>query len=132
VSGLSPKLPLNIDEINGYALNQNFKEVARQNLKMVILTSPGERIMIPEFGVGIRNYLFENVNTSTFNTIRQRIINQVASYLPYITIRNIEFTSERNDGISGVEPSSNSNYVNIQIRYSVPSMFISDTLILQI
>ncbi len=132
MSGLSPKLPLNIDEINGYALNQNFKEVARQNLKMVILTSPGERIMIPEFGVGIRNYLFENVNTSTFNTIRQRIINQVASYLPYITIRNIEFTSERNDGISGVEPSSNSNYVNIQIRYSVPSMFISDTLILQI
>ena len=132
MSGLTPKLPLNIDEINGYALNKNFKEVARQNLKMVILTSPGERIMIPEFGVGIRNYLFENVNTSTFNTIRQRIINQVASYLPYITIRNIEFTSERNDGISGVEPSSNSNYVNIQIRYSFPSMFISDTLILQI
>tara|TARA_R100001082_G_C4300382_1_gene132143 strand:- start:191 stop:589 length:399 start_codon:yes stop_codon:yes gene_type:complete len=132
VSGLSPKLPLNIDEINGYALNQNFKEVARQNLKMVILTSPGERIMIPEFGVGIRNYLFENVNNSTFNTIRQRIDNQVASYLPYITITNIEFSSERNDGTSGVEPSSNSNYVNIRIRYSVPSMFISDTLILQI
>ena len=132
MSGLSPKLPLNIDEINGYALNQNFKEVARQNLKMVILTSPGERIMIPEFGVGIRNYLFENVNNSTFNTIRQRIDNQVASYLPYITIRNIQFSSERNDGTSGVEPSSNSNYVNIRIRYSVPSMFISDTLILQI
>ncbi len=132
MSGLSPKLPLNIDEINGYALNQNFKEVARQNLKMVILTSPGERIMIPEFGVGIRNYLFENVNNSTFNTIRQRIDNQVASYLPYITITNIEFSSERNDGTSGVEPSSNSNYVNIRIRYSVPSMFISDTLILQI
>ena len=132
MSGLSPKLPLNIDEINGYALNQNFKEVARQNLKMVILTSPGERIMIPEFGVGIRNYLFENANSSTFNAIRQRIDNQVASYLPYITIRNIEFSSERNDGTSGVEPSSNSNYVNIRIRYSVPSMFISDTLILQI
>ena len=132
MSGLSPKLPLNIDEINGYALNQNFKEVARQNLKMVILTSPGERIMIPEFGVGIRNYLFENANSSTFNAIRQRIENQVASYLPYITIRNIEFSSERNDGTSGVEPSSNSNYVNIRIRYSVPSMFISDTLILQI
>ena len=132
MSGLSPKLPLNIDEINGYALNQNFKEVARQNLKMVILTSPGERIMIPEFGVGIRNYLFENANSSTFNAIRQRIENQVASYLPYITIRNIEFSSERNEGISGVEPSSNSNYVNIRIRYSVPSMFISDTLILQI
>ena len=88
--------------------------------------------MIPEFGVGIRNYLFENANSSTFNAIRQRIDNQVASYLPYITIRNIEFSSERNDGTSGVEPSSNSNYVNIRIRYSVPSMFISDTLILQI
>ena len=114
-------------------LDKDFKEVARQNLKMVILTNPGERIMIPNFGVGIRTYLFENATQATFNTIRKRINEQVTKYLPYISIDDIRFLSERNDFIqANIEPSSVSNYVQIQIRYKIPSVFISDELVLEI
>ena len=131
--GLSPKLPLHIDQIDGYALTKDFKQVAAQNLKMVILTNPGERIMIPNFGVGIRTYLFENATQATFNTIRKRINEQVTKYLPYISIDDIRFLSERNDFIqANIEPSSVSNYVQIQIRYKIPSVFISDELVLEI
>ena len=131
--GLSPKLPLHIDQIDGYGLTKTFKEVARQNLKMIILTNPGERIMIPNFGVGIRTYLFENATQATFNTIRKRINEQVTKYLPYISIDDIRFLSERNDFIqANIEPSSVSNYVQIQIRYKIPSVFISDELVLEI
>ena len=131
--GLSPKLPLHIDQIDGYALNKDFKEVARQNLKMVVLTNPGERIMIPDFGVGIKTYLFENATQATFNTIRQKINDQVRRYLPYISIDEIRFLSERNDFIkTSIDPSSTSNYVQIQIKYKIPSVFISDELILEI
>ncbi len=131
--GLSPKLPLHIDQIDGYALNKDFKEVARQNLKMVVLTNPGERIMIPDFGVGIKTYLFENATQATFNTIRQKINDQVRRYLPYISIDEIRFLSERNDFIkTSIDPSSSANYVQIQIKYKIPSVFISDELVLEI
>ena len=131
--GLSPKLPLHIDQIDGYALNKDFKEVARQNLKMVILTNPGERIMIPDFGVGIRTYLFANATQTTFNTIRKRINNQVTKYLPYISIEDIKFLSERNDFIqTNIEPTTSSNYLQIQIKFQIPSLFISDELTLEI
>ena len=131
--GLSPKLPLQIDQIDGYALTKNFKQVAQQNLKMLILPNPGERIMIPEFGVGIKTYLFENATQITFDTIEENIRQQVRVYLPYITIDNIRFLSERNDFVqAGIEPSSLSNYLHMQIRYRIPSIFISDTLSLQI
>jgi len=54
-SGLSPKLPLTVSEVFGpYNLNTNFEDLAKQNLKMLILTIPGERIMDPNFGVGLR------------------------------------------------------------------------------
>ena len=130
--GLSPKLPLHIDQIDGYGLNKDFKEVTRQNLKMVILTNPGERIMIPDFGVGIRTYLFANTTQTTFNTIRKRINNQVTKYLPYISIQEIKFLSERNDFIqANIEPSTSSNYLQIQIKYQIPSVFISDELLLE-
>ena len=70
MAGISIKLPLSLDPDDGYKLNKTLKEVARQNLKMLVLTAPGERIMIPEFGVGIRNYLFENMSSDVFSMIR--------------------------------------------------------------
>jgi phage baseplate assembly protein W len=133
VPGLSPKLPLSIDEVDGYATTKNFKEVARQNLKMIVLTAPGERVMIPGFGVGIRNYLFENATQSTFETIRRKIKEQVAIYAPYISINSVNFAQDRNDfGFIEIDPSNESNFVGVIIDFSIPKAFISDTLILEI
>ena len=76
MSGISPKLPLSRDFEDGYSLNKTLKDVARQNLKMLILTAPGERIMIPDFGVGLRNYLFENATEEGLYDLKNRIIEQ--------------------------------------------------------
>ena len=59
MSNYSPKLPLLINGSNGYENNQTVLADIQQNLKMVLLTSPGERIMDPNFGVGMKRYLFE-------------------------------------------------------------------------
>ena len=59
--GLSPFLPLTEDNTDGpYKLNKIIPEVARQNLMMVLLTNPGEKMMDPTFGVGISRFLFEH------------------------------------------------------------------------
>ena len=60
MQGYSPKLPLAYDSTQdgNYALNKTLIDTIRQNLKMLLLTNPGERIMMPNFGVGIRTYLF--------------------------------------------------------------------------
>ena len=128
MAGRSPKLPLGRDPQDGYALNKTIRQVARQNLKMLVLTSPGERIMLPEFGVGIRHYLFENATDEAFLTLRSRIIEQARIYLPYITINSVEFQREIPTGMSSVEPSSTSNYLNLVINYSIYSDVPPETL----
>jgi|TARA_R110002033_G_scaffold84869_1_gene135356 phage baseplate assembly protein W len=129
VSGISPKLPLYIDPVDGIALNKTLKQMARQNLKMIILTSPGERIMHPKFGVGLRRYLFMNNTQSTLSDMSRKIQEQVRIYLPNIKIRSIKFLSENGDEIrSSFESSSSSNYVKLVLNYEIPSAFISDTL----
>ena len=60
MAGISPKLPLTRDRQDGFALNKTVLDSIKQNVKMVVLTSPGERVMDPAFGVGVRRYLFEN------------------------------------------------------------------------
>jgi phage baseplate assembly protein W len=129
VSGISPKLPLYIDPVDGIALNKTLKQMTRQNLKMIILTSPGERIMHPKFGVGLRRYLFMNNTQSTLSDINRKIEEQVRTYLPNVRIRSIKFLSENGEEIrSSFEGSSSSNYVKLVLDYEIPSAFVSDTL----
>jgi phage baseplate assembly protein W len=129
VSGISPKLPLYTDPVDGIALNKTLKQMTRQNLKMIILTSPGERIMYPKFGVGLRRYLFMNNTSRTLSDIKRKIEEQVRIYLPTVNIRSIKFLSENGEEIrSSFESSSSSNYVKLVIDYEIPSAFVSDTL----
>ncbi len=89
-----PRLPLDIGtRYAHYDLIDEIAQLAKQNLKMIILTSPGERTWNPDFGVGAKRALFEHksrVQSYLNNNIRQ----QVAKYAPYITIRGISFNSD--------------------------------------
>jgi phage baseplate assembly protein W len=92
--GLSPASPLTLDDRDGFKLNKEYMELVQQNLKMVLLTSPGERIMDPHFGVGVRRFIFEQDHPSVFADLSARIHNQVAKYLPYIELRDVDFRSQ--------------------------------------
>ncbi len=97
-SGLSVALPLTLSPVFGpYALNTTFYELAAQNLKMLILTAPGEKIMNPSFGVGLKTYLFEMNEESTYSAIREKIGEQVKIYLPYIKITGLDFKIPENN-----------------------------------
>lgn len=87
--GYSPKIPLEYNESDGHwGLTKSPLEVVRQNLKMLLLTSPGERIMDSNFGVGIRNFIFEQFPEAE---ITGRIHEQVSRYMPFVEVTNIGF-----------------------------------------
>jgi phage baseplate assembly protein W len=99
--GIAPKLPLQRDELDGfYALTKGFVENTQQNLKHLVLTSPGEKIMDPEFGVGVRRILFENRDV-VLSELPARIEEQVETYMPYINI--VDIITEPGDGLTASE-----------------------------
>ena len=60
MSGLSVRLPLRQDEVDGlYQMNKTLVELVKQDFRMLMLTEPGERILLPEYGVGLLQWLFE-------------------------------------------------------------------------
>jgi hypothetical protein len=58
---------------------------------MLILTIPGERIMDPNFGVGLRRYLFELNGSNTYSAISSKI-NEQADLFPHNLSVSISFT----------------------------------------
>ena len=90
MASIAPKLPLTIDSVDGYTSIKRLKSLIKQNFKMIILTNPGERVMQPKFGVGIKKYLFEMADESVFSEADSLIREQVAIYLPYVKIKNVQ------------------------------------------
>jgi|TARA_R110002051_G_scaffold57768_1_gene106730 phage baseplate assembly protein W len=128
MSGLSPKLPLSKNTEDGYASNKTMREVAKQNLKMLVLTAPGERMMVPEFGVGIRNFLFESLSQTTFSKIESEIRLQADRYLPYINIKSVNFGSGNDPTQLSMNRQFDSNAISIQINYIFAITGGGDTL----
>jgi len=118
--GLSPKLPLQKDPADGYALNKEYVELVKQNLKMLLLTAPGERMMEPNFGVGLRNYLFENNAGTTYSEIESKIRNQVKFYMPFVEVQAIKFNS-----FDTVKSSGNGLHMDMDFRIIPFDLFAS-------
>jgi phage baseplate assembly protein W len=116
--GLAPLLPLTFSKEGPYNLITELKDLVKQNFKNLILTEPGERIMDNNFGVGLKQYLFENITVALQQDISQNIRQQKAKYMPYVNIDNIEFENDQNAP----------NYLGISIYYSIPSLSIEDVL----
>mgnify|MGYP003129140395 FL=1 len=121
MKGYSPKLPLSRDPVTGFGLTQSLREVVAQNLKMLVLTSPGERIMEPLFGVGLYNFLFELNTEFTREEIREKILQQVARYMPFVRISEIGFSMSE-----GIEIDQGT--LAVRIKYSIPSLGRSEVL----
>ncbi len=124
--GIAVKLPVSRDQRDGIRLVKNYRDLARQNLKMLMLTAPGERMMEPEFGVGVKNFLFEPLTEATQERLRSRILEQQQRYLPYIVIRNVEFASALNT------PNVDENFLAVKITYYNKALKTADSLALPI
>ena len=104
---ISPQLPVRNDDVDpAFGLNKTIKEAVAQNLKHLILTCPGEKMMDPTFGVGLRNYLFENFDD--IPELEDRIKNQIELYIPQIELDRVI-----------VEKNPNSHNLNVKIYYLV-------------
>ena len=111
-SGISAKLPLD----QKFGLNKTIRGTVAQNLKMILLTSPGERTAMPEFGVGMRRFLFEPLTRNTLSSIESKIREQVKRYLPAIKIEKIFIDSvlDNPDLIRFGD-----NYIQLSLNYTI-------------
>ena len=118
MSSYGVKLPLSRDDADGFEMIKTIKQMIRQNLKMIILTNPGERVMDPDFGVGMKRFLFESYTENVYSEIDSKIREQVSIYIPSVKIQDIKFYSIEED--SGI--------IKFRLIYSIPTIAINDLL----
>ena len=121
--GYSAKLPL-VSLEDGYGLNKTVEATVKQNLKMLLLTTPGERVMLPDFGAGLIKYLFELDNPLLRGNIEAVIRSQVDRWLPFIEILKITFNSTADN--SEIQE----NLLSIRLEYRISPLQKEDILLI--
>ena len=128
IISFSPKIPLT-SATTHYDMITNMAENIKQNFKNLLLTIPGERIMMPEFGCGLGKFLFQPTQQSDELEvgIQTTILEQTGLYLDYILINDISVRNPITADGNLVE-----NTLEVYISYEVPFLNMADELVVTV
>lgn len=115
----------------GFFYSQLGAKNIKSDLIQLILTNPGDRVMLSQFGTPLRKFFYEQNTEATRNAISNAITDAIATWEPRITVQSITVTdlAETNEGISYTNP----NGVLVRINYINPEQInIVENLVLAI
>jgi phage baseplate assembly protein W len=83
--------PFRDDEVKNYFLqmNKNSYDAIKSDLIHLLLTTPGDRLYLPDFGTNLRQYLFEPNDNKVRDDIKTEIQTAVSKYIPNLTITTL-------------------------------------------
>jgi len=101
-------------EINDFKVDYDIDAV-KNSLYNLFTTTPGEKILNPEYGLDVKQYLFLPATVDIAKYIRDEIYSQVAKFEPRVKIVNVNITI-----LEDV------NEFDINIYYNIPTLNISN------
>lgn len=73
---------------------QEDEKLIKNDLLQLLLTSPGERVMRPDFGTPLRGYIFESVTPTSLIVLKEEILQAINKYEPRVDIIAMNFVDE--------------------------------------
>lgn len=112
--GTGWSFPPTFDAITGRVEMVSDIEDIKQSLNILLSTSLGERVMQPDYGCNLNDYMFDSLNNSLIGIIKHHVENSILYYEPRIIAENVEVTAaDSTDLLEGK--------FTITVEYSIPN-----------
>lgn len=82
--------PFKISKDNGRVETSQERENIRQSVKIILMTEPGERMVRPEFGTRLHQFLFENMDSRTEEMICREVRQSLRRWEKRIQVTKVE------------------------------------------
>ena len=106
--GVGTGFPLAVDPKTRALTRAEFEESVRQSILVILGTAKGERVMRPDFGCGIHDLVFANVNAATAGRIGLEVRESLLRLEPRIDVLRVD-----------AKPGDTNNVLLIDIDYEV-------------
>ena len=100
--------------------NYTTKEATRNNLINYFLTNPGERPLNPNFGAGLRSFVFQQIADDNLDFLEEEISSNLEKFFPNINIDNLLIGKQEDE-----------NTINVSLDYSIINTGITDNINLE-
>ena len=91
--GVGWGFPLAPDATGEIALSA-YEDDIQQAIRIILGTIPGERVMRPDFGAGLRALLFEPINQTTIALVQHRVLEALVAWEPRIDSVTVDVNSD--------------------------------------
>ena len=81
----------------------------KQSLEILLTTNLGERIMLPQYGCDLQNFLFSSLSTSKTYFLKDLVRNAILDFEPRVTLHNVII--ETDEYLEGI--------IKIKLDYSI-------------
>ena len=107
--------PLNGDAV--FVPTYQTKDQIQANLINFCLTNKRERFFNPNFGLDLRNLLFENITDTSLDELKELVSSGIADNFPQINIKQLEFIND-----------PDINTINFVLKYEIKLFGIEDEI----
>jgi uncharacterized protein len=91
--GVGLAFPVVADARGGLA-TVGYDEDVRQAIQIILGTNPGERVMRPDFGAGLRDFVFESIDATTIHRVQTRVQEALIDWEPRIDVVQVDVTMD--------------------------------------
>ena len=92
-----------------FATTKTTMESVKTDIKTLLMTQRGERLMQPLLGMNIRRFLFEQITENTVIEIENDIVETFGTWLPFVELNDINIDTGDQDR----------NKIKIDIKFNI-------------
>ena len=96
-----------------FASSSTTIEAVKNNIRNLLNTNQGERLMQPNLGLDLRRLLFENIENDDIVGVQDSILDKLETWLPFVEVRDIQLKTTENNQVIGV------NEIRIKILFNI-------------
>ena len=86
-------------------------DAIKNNIKLLLQTEQGERVFQPNLGMGLRRFVFEQINENTSIEIENNIVDVFDTWLPFVELKDIQTNIDTTN--------QEQNKIKINITFSI-------------
>ncbi len=121
-SNLNPTIGLGVNipfsNPNVFSSTYTTQDAVKNNLINYFLTNPGEIPLNPNFGGGLRSFLFEQASSVTVENVKSFVQSKLDVAFPMIKVDSLEVLTTQQDY----------NTLIVRLKYYIPNSNINGTL----
>ncbi|TMV51554.1 GPW/gp25 family protein [Paenibacillus mesophilus] len=91
------KFPVQVDPATGRIRLSEYEEDIAEAIRIILGTSLGERVMRPDFGCGLRDYVFGTTDDTTLRMLEGSIVEAIRVWEPRVEEVEVNATPDRTD-----------------------------------